>query len=221
MDLKKTLLQSIPLLLLLAAIPLGVNLLGKTTQFSSQASLDAVTFKVDGTNVVERNGQKVALTPNVVVELTSPIGPPAGTTATQSAQLSPKSNLSIFNKFIGQVHAQDATASCTNFTLNGFSPTNFSNDELGNDYIIEPSRFGTQNQIYASLSTTPTTTFNIVENSIVNPSSFAVTIPKNTGTTPLSYSHTQLTVLLTLPIPQVLQLQQPDVRKSLSQSILL
>lgn len=78
---KKSILQIVPILLLAIALPLGLNLLSKETVFKSRASNDPIVFKVDGENVVERNGQKVAIgpapSPKVTVLLTSPIGPAA------------------------------------------------------------------------------------------------------------------------------------------------
>ena len=86
---KKNLINLLVFLVLILALPLGIQLVRQQQIFSSRASAPAITFS--GPNVETRAGKQVLKLnsegkPVVGIELVSHLGPPAGTTRTTQSE---------------------------------------------------------------------------------------------------------------------------------------
>lgn len=81
---KKNLINLLVFLVLVLALPLGIQLIRQQQIFSSRASTDPIKFT--GPNVETRAGKQVALKPQIALELVSHLGQPAGTTRTAQSE---------------------------------------------------------------------------------------------------------------------------------------
>ncbi len=72
---RKSIVNSLLLIILVLALPIGINL-AKTQQIFSSRAAVAMIQLIDGSCVVERNGKKVVICAQVPLQLTSPFIPP-------------------------------------------------------------------------------------------------------------------------------------------------
>lgn len=73
---KKNLISLLLLAILIVGIPLGVRLAQRQQQLKSRAVVDPIKFS--GTGVDCSKTECVTTSPTINIELTSPLGPPAG-----------------------------------------------------------------------------------------------------------------------------------------------
>lgn len=73
---KKNIINLLVLLIIVLAIPIGVNLIKQIQTFSPRAASPPIVL-VEGKCVVKRNGVLVAVCGEIDVNLTSPLGGPA------------------------------------------------------------------------------------------------------------------------------------------------
>ncbi len=89
---KKHLISLLLLGILIIALPLGIKLVSQQKIIQSRATNPPIVFK--GNNVVQRNGQWIAIKPQISLELTSALGAPASTPV-PGASSSPSSSPSL------------------------------------------------------------------------------------------------------------------------------
>lgn len=77
---KKTIISLLILVILVLAIPLGVELVRRQQIFQSRATAEPIVFT--GPNVKLKDGKWVATKPQISLEITSPLGPPVSPTPT-------------------------------------------------------------------------------------------------------------------------------------------